>query len=179
MEPAQARTNRAIAALSTFVRNDSLLATNAGAITFASETGCDATGAIRFWQDEAKTTEALTDADAHFIEVSDEVRPQDRAHLFGRLLGSRAARLPTWVFVRDHWAEGVAPLDPMLQQNFVRALAQLTPEPTASEVRAFLPTRATDETHETISQTIEQLGIDAAVCRRLMPAVTTALRQVV
>ena len=34
-------------------------------------------------------------------------------------------------------------LDPMLQQNIIRALAQLTPEPAASEVRAFLPPRGT------------------------------------
>jgi puromycin-sensitive aminopeptidase len=108
--------------------------------------------------------------------VSDEVRPQDRAHLFARLLGSRPARLEAWGFVRDRWHEVVAPLDPMLQQNVIRALAQLTPEPTASEVRAFLPPRETPETSETIRQTVEQLAIDAAVSQRLAPAVTNALR---
>jgi puromycin-sensitive aminopeptidase len=109
------------------------------------------------------------------LTVSDEVRPQDRAHLFARLLGSRPARAPAWAFIRDHWVGIVAPLDPMLQQNIVRALAQLTPEPMASEAGSFLPPRATDETRETISQTVEQLRIDAAVCQRLGPAVTTVL----
>ena len=111
------------------------------------------------------------------LTVSEEVRPQDRAHLFARLLGARASRLAAWVFVRDHWAEITERLDPMLQQNIIRALAQLTPEPTAAEVRAFLPPRATNETRETISQTVEQLRIDAAVCQRLSPAVTAALQQ--
>jgi puromycin-sensitive aminopeptidase len=111
------------------------------------------------------------------LTVSDEVRPQDRAHLFARLLGSRPARTPAWAFIRDHWIEITAPLDPMLQQNIIRALAQLTPEPMASEARVFLPPRATNETRETISQTVEQLGIDAAVCERLAPAVTAVLGQ--
>ena len=111
------------------------------------------------------------------LTLSDDVRPQDRAHLFARLLGSRAARLGAWAFVRDRWAEITERLDPMLQQNIVRGLAQLTPESTAKEVCAFLPRRATHETRETISQTIEQLAIDAAVCRRVAPALTAALRQ--
>jgi puromycin-sensitive aminopeptidase len=111
------------------------------------------------------------------LTLTDEVRPQDRAHLYARLLGTRAARLAAWAFVRDRWDELTARLDPMLQQNIVRALAQLTPEPTASEVHRFLPSRATDETRETVAQTIEQLGIDATVSRRLTPAVSAALRQ--
>ena len=113
------------------------------------------------------------------LTVSDEVRPQDRAHLFARLLGTRPSRLAAWQFVRDNWTQIVERLDPMLQQNIIRALAQLTPEPIASEVRAFLPPRSTDETRETIGQTVEQLTIDAAVCQRLTPAVTAVLRQIV
>jgi len=111
------------------------------------------------------------------LTLSDEVRPQDRAHLFARLLGTRAARLSAWSFVRERWAAITERLDPMLQQNIVRGLAQLTPAPIADEVRAFLPRHATHETRETISQTIEQLAIDAAVCRRVAPALTAALRQ--
>jgi puromycin-sensitive aminopeptidase len=113
------------------------------------------------------------------LTVSDEVRPQDRAHLFARLLGARPSRLSAWAFVRDRWAEITERLDPMLQQNVIRALAQLTPEPAATEVRTFLPQRANDETRETVSQTVEQLTIDAAVCRRLTPAVSAVLRQLV
>jgi len=112
------------------------------------------------------------------LTLTDEVRPQDRAHLYARLLGTRAARCAAWHFVRDRWAELTARLDPMLQQNIVRALAQLTPDPLAGEVLQFLPQRVTDETHETVAQTIEQLSIDATVCRRLTPAVARALTQV-
>lgn len=112
------------------------------------------------------------------MTLTDEVRPQDRAHLYARLLGSRAARDAAWQFVRARWDELAGHLDPMLQQNIVRALAQLTPAAMADEVLAFLPTRVTDETRETVAQTVEQLRIDAAVCRRLTPAVGAALRQV-
>jgi puromycin-sensitive aminopeptidase len=111
------------------------------------------------------------------LPLSDEVRPQDRAHLYARLLGARPARLLAWAFVRDHWEEITAGLDPMLQQNIIRALAQVTPEPVASEVRQFLPPRSTEETRETISQTVEQLAIDAAACQQLAPAVSAALRR--
>lgn len=110
------------------------------------------------------------------MTLTDEVRPQDRAHLYARLLATRASRLPTWQFVRDRWEELAAQLDPMLQQNIVRALAQLTPASVADEVLAFLPSCATDETRETVAQTIEQLRIDATVARRLTAAVTSALR---
>ena len=79
--------------------------------------------------------------------------------------------------MRERWAAITERLDPMLQQNIVRGLAQLTPAAVADEVRAFLPRHATHETHETISQTIEQLAIDAGVCQRLTPALTAALRQ--
>ena len=112
------------------------------------------------------------------LTLSDDVRPQDRAHLFARLLGTPAARAAAWAFVRTRWDELTAGLDPMLQQNIVRALAQLTPAPLAAEVRAFLPQRASDETHETVAQTIEQLEIDSAAVQRLTPALTAALRSV-
>jgi len=113
------------------------------------------------------------------LTLTDEVRPQDRAHLFARLLGARASRLLAWAFVHDRWDQITAELDPMLQQNIIRALAQLTPEPAATEVRRFLPPCAREETRETISQTLEQLGIDAAVCGRLTPSVAAALRKLV
>ncbi|MBX3028217.1 ERAP1-like C-terminal domain-containing protein [bacterium] len=112
------------------------------------------------------------------MTLTDEVRPQDRAHLYARLLGMRAARLTTWTFIRDRWQALTANLDPMLQQNIVRALAQLTPADVADEVLAFLPPRATEETRETVAQTIEQLRIDAAVAHRLTPAVSAALRDI-
>jgi len=67
-------------------------------------------------------------------------------------------------------------MDPMLLQNLIRALGQLTPEPTATEVRQFLPPRVRDETRETIAQITEQLAIDAASCARIQPALVAALR---
>jgi puromycin-sensitive aminopeptidase len=109
--------------------------------------------------------------------LTEEVRPQDRAHLLARLLGARAARLAAWSFVRDRWADLTAAMDPMLQQNVIRGLVQLTPEPAASEVRSFLSSRATDETRETIAQTLEQLAIDAATCARLRGELATALKR--
>ena len=99
--------------------------------------------------------------------------------MLARLLGKRASRLQAWAFVRERWNDLTRQMDPMLQQNIIRALAQLTPSTTAADVCEFLPARATNETRETISQTVEQLRIDSAVCQRLAPAVTASLQQLV
>jgi puromycin-sensitive aminopeptidase len=103
------------------------------------------------------------------ISITDEVRVQDRAHLFARMLGDPATRMVTWGFVRDRWDDLVREMDPMLQQNLIRGLAQLTAADLANQVHAFLRPRATDETRETVEQALEQLTIDAAACARLTP----------
>lgn len=109
------------------------------------------------------------------LSLTDEVRPQDRAHLLARLLGQRASRLAAWAFVREHWTEITSGMDPMLEQNVVRALAQVTPEPAAAEICRFLPAHAKDETRETVAQAVEQLRIDAAACVRLAADLTAWL----
>jgi puromycin-sensitive aminopeptidase len=111
------------------------------------------------------------------LTLTDDVRPQDRAHLLARLFGNSRSRAAAWAFVRDRWSEITSGMDPMLQQNIVRGLAQLTPEPIATEVRAFLPDHASDETRETIAQALEQLTIDVAACLRLAPEVSSALNR--
>jgi len=111
------------------------------------------------------------------LTLTDEVRPQDRAHFFARLLGSRHSRLAAWQFVRKRWDDIVAQMDPMLQQNMVRGLALVTPQPAAGEVLAFLPEHATDETRETVQQAIEQLRIDAAACSRMAGELQAALAE--
>jgi len=109
------------------------------------------------------------------LAISNEVRAQDRTFLLAGLLGRRASRAAAWAFVRDRWDELARLMDPMLLQNLIRALGQLTCEPTATEVRAFLAPRTADETRETVAQVTEQLTIDAATVQRLQPAVTAAL----
>jgi len=109
------------------------------------------------------------------LAIGTEVRAQDRPFLLAGLLGRRASRLAAWAFVRERWDHVVTLMDPMLLQNLIRALGQLTPEPTASEVRAFLLPRAHEETRETIAQVTEQLAIDAASCIRIQPALAAAL----
>jgi puromycin-sensitive aminopeptidase len=109
------------------------------------------------------------------LTLTSDVRPQDRAHLLARLLGGSRSRAAAWTFVRDRWTDITRGMDPMLQQNIVRGLSQLTPEPIAKEVETFLPNHTTDETRETIAQAMEQLRIDVAACRRLAPDVSFVL----
>jgi puromycin-sensitive aminopeptidase len=111
------------------------------------------------------------------LSLTDEVRPQDRAHVLARLLGERASRAAAWGFVREHWDQLTAQMDPMLQQNLIRALAQLTPKPIADSVHAFLRPRATDETRETVEQALEQLALDTATCIRLAPELSAWLQR--
>lgn len=119
---------------------------------------------------------ALVERTLH-LSLTDAVRSQDRAHVLAALLGQRATRVVAWRFVQARWDDLVQHMDPMLQQNLVRGLAQLTPAPIAAEVRAFLPAHATGETRETVAQAVEQLAIDAAACIRLAPALTAALAE--
>jgi Flp pilus assembly protein TadG len=62
---------RAAIAASSLVNNSTLLANDGAgqAIVVANEGTCDATGIVRFWQDEAATTAATGDADARFVEI--------------------------------------------------------------------------------------------------------------
>ena len=110
------------------------------------------------------------------LALSSEVRAQDRTFLLAGLLSRRASRVAAWTFVRERWDHLVTLMDPMLLQNLIRALGQLTPEPAASEVRAFLPQRTRDETRETVAQVTEQLAIDAASCVRIQSALAAALQ---
>jgi puromycin-sensitive aminopeptidase len=111
------------------------------------------------------------------LAIGSEVRAQDRTFLLAGLLGRRASRAAAWAFVRDRWEQLSTLMDPMLMQGLVRSLAQLTPQPLAAEVLAFLPPRATDQTRETTMQATEQLAIDAAACIRLQPALSAALQR--
>jgi puromycin-sensitive aminopeptidase len=111
------------------------------------------------------------------LAVSNDVRAQDRPFVFAGLLGRRASRAAAWAFVRDHWDQLAALMDPMLLQNLIRALGQLTYEPVATQVREFLAPRAADETRETIAQVDERLRIDAATVARLVPAVASELER--
>lgn len=109
------------------------------------------------------------------LAVSADVRAQDRTFLLAGLLGRRAARAAAWQFVRDRWDDLARLMDPMLLQNLIRALGQLTFEPAATAVRQFLAPRATDETRETIAQVTEHLSIDAVTAARLQAALPEAV----
>lgn len=111
------------------------------------------------------------------LSQTDEIRPQDRAHFLARLLANREARPRAWSFVRDRWAQITAGMDPMLRQNLVRALGQLTDETLAPEVDEFLARHQTEETRETAAQTRERLRIDAQICRRLRADLARALER--
>jgi len=70
--------SRAANAAVSMLANKTLMANEAGStrdITIPLETGCDATGQIRFWQDVNKTQAATDDSNAKFVEV--EVNPRE------------------------------------------------------------------------------------------------------
>ena len=79
--------SRAAVAAATLLTNESLLGkveNSSLAVTVASggldaEKVCDATGKIRFWQNESKTTAATTDANAAFVEVIVDGKTADYA----------------------------------------------------------------------------------------------------
>ena len=62
---------RAADAANGLVLNTTLLANDGEGLNVAvtNEATCDNTGVVRFWQDEARTSAATTDAEARFVEV--------------------------------------------------------------------------------------------------------------
>jgi Flp pilus assembly protein TadG len=71
--------SRAAAAAVSLVTNTTVLANSSNTISVASESACDATGTVKFWQDKDATTAATSDANAHFIELSVAARSVDYA----------------------------------------------------------------------------------------------------
>lgn len=84
---------RAAAAAVSLVTNTTRVASGSSAITIASESACDATGSVRFWQDKDRATAASTDANAHFIEVQVASRSVNYAFtpITGLLVGTANA----------------------------------------------------------------------------------------
>ena len=81
-----------------------LLANDSGglAVIVPDESGCDATGQIRFYQNAAKTLEAATsDANAKFVEV--EVDPREAFYALTPVVGAfgqvrlQQLPLPGWI----------------------------------------------------------------------------------
>jgi len=72
---------RAASAARTLISNHALFANDGDgpAIGIANEAECDAAGAIRFYQDKAKSTPATSDENAHFVEVTVEARKANYA----------------------------------------------------------------------------------------------------
>lgn len=70
---------RAATAAVSLVSNTTIVANSANTITVASETACDATGTVKFWQNRDGTTAATSDANARFIELTVAARTVDYA----------------------------------------------------------------------------------------------------
>ena len=68
---------RAANAASGMLQNLAVLSSESKLVTVASETACDATGQIRFYQDKEKTTAATEDGNANFVEVQVDGRRLD------------------------------------------------------------------------------------------------------
>ena len=96
--------SRASQAARAMVANSTLMANDHGGMSIgvATESACDATGKIRFYQDAAKTTAATSDANAAYVEVEVNARqahfaltPIVAAFTSGQLNGVALAGLQT------------------------------------------------------------------------------------
>ena len=79
---------RAASAAANMVSNPTLLANDSGglAVVVANESGCDAVGRIRFYQNVAKTTAATSNSNAKFVEV--EVDPREAFYALTPVVGA-------------------------------------------------------------------------------------------
>ncbi|MBK5265589.1 MAG: hypothetical protein JJE34_10225, partial [Alphaproteobacteria bacterium] len=67
---------RAISAARTLIGNDTRFSndSNGSAVTIAPDTGCDASGSVRFYETKNKATPATSNATANFVEVTVDAR---------------------------------------------------------------------------------------------------------
>lgn len=73
---------RAVAAATGMLQNLAVLSSESQFVTISEEdTGCNATGLVRFYQDKAKTTAAISDDNANYVEVTVDARELDYAFL--------------------------------------------------------------------------------------------------
>lgn len=70
---------RAANAAVSLVTNTTIMANSANTIAVASETACDATGTVKFWQNRDGTLAADSNANARFIELTVAARTVDYA----------------------------------------------------------------------------------------------------
>lgn len=136
-------------------------------------------------QEEARFRGALLDfespaivdrtADAIFTDL---IRDQDRALLYGRLLGLRHGREIGWKALQKHWDTHVVAMDPAGKQRCVNAASQLSPRHLSQEAIAFLQEKQTPDLKENVAQAIERVRLLSATAERISTELGDALGEV-
>ncbi len=136
-------------------------------------------------QEEARFRGALLDfedpaivdrtADGIFTDL---IRDQDRALLYGRLLGLRHAREIGWKALQQHWDTHVVQMDPAGKQRCVNAASQLSPRDLSRQAIAFLQAKQTPDLKENVAQAIERVRLLSATAERMSQELGDALGRV-
>jgi puromycin-sensitive aminopeptidase len=110
--------------------------------------------------------------------MTDLVPMQDFTSYLSVLLGNPATREGAWRLLRERWSDVHAKADsPMLLRRLVEALGGLTERQQLEEVERFIAEHPIESAKQAIAQTLERMRTDVALRERLIPQVSSWLRQ--
>ncbi len=110
--------------------------------------------------------------------MTQTVPMQDFISYLSVLLGNPATREGAWRLIRDRWPEVRAKGDsPMLLRRLVEALGNLTEHRHLKDVERFIAEHPIESAKQAIAQTLERMRADVALREKLLPQVSTWLKQ--
>ncbi len=110
--------------------------------------------------------------------LTDAVRTQDAPYVLLRMLGSRAAGVQTWNFIRDRWTEVIARFPDNVLPRMLDSISTLTAAPTSAEVEDFFttgPGATFAEGKKSMAQAIERLQVNRTLAARVGTELPEAL----
>jgi puromycin-sensitive aminopeptidase len=133
-------------------------------------------------QDEHRIRDALAAfsdpraTDATIVALFDgTIRDQDLPGILFAGFRNVTGRQAYWRAFRSRYAERIAPLEGLVRQGAVASVAQLTPDPLATEADQFLAGLADPDMGEVVARTRESLRLSSRAARRIAADLPGAL----
>ncbi|HUI27787.1 MAG TPA: M1 family metallopeptidase [Candidatus Kryptonia bacterium] len=100
------------------------------------------------------------------LTLTEEVSTQDVGILLVRLLGNRAARAATWIFIKERWTEVSKRLPPMMVARVIDATSQLQTPECKRDVAVFFRAHPVPTAARALKQALERFDLNEEFRRR-------------
>jgi len=109
---------------------------------------------------------------------TDLIRTQDKALMLTTLLGEPHSRAAAWEATQRSWDAHIAPMDPGNKNRAIGAVSGLILRAYASDAIAFLASKRTPDSDETVDRAVERLRILTAAAEQMARDLPAALEGV-